>query len=147
MLVNGNTFERIWAAGQGGFAIVLTPRNQDGSAPWSTVEDVTFTNNVVRQAAAGINILGTDNTYPSQRTSRVLILNNLFYDIDGAAWGGGSGNLLQVLSGVNNLSFRHNTAVQSGVIVVADGVYSAVREMKLTRAVRFASHPSQWTCT
>jgi Bacterial Ig domain len=121
VLVNGNTFERIWAAGQGGFAIVLTPRNQDGRAPWSTVEDVTFTNNVVRQAAAGINILGTDNTYPSQRTSRVLIRNNLFYDIDGAAWGGGSGNLLQVLSGVNNLSFRHNTAVQSGVIVVADG--------------------------
>ena len=99
VLVNGNTFERIWAAGQGGFAIVLTPRNQDGRAPWSTVEDVTFTNNVVRQAAAGINILGTDNTYPSQRTNRVLIRNNLFYDIDGAAWGGGSSNLLQMRGG------------------------------------------------
>jgi hypothetical protein len=121
VLVNGNTFERIWAAGQSGHAIVLTPRNQNGSAPWSAVQDITFTNNVVRQAAAGINILGTDDTYPSQRTSRVLIRNNLFYDIDGAAWSGGSGVLLQVVGGVNDLSFRHNTAVQSGGVILADG--------------------------
>jgi hypothetical protein len=121
VLVNGNTFERIWAAGQSGHAIVLTPRNQNGSAPWSAVQDITFTNNVVRQAAAGINILGTDDTYPSQRTSRVLIRNNLFHDIDGAAWGGGSGVLLQVVGGVNDLSFRHNTAVQSGGVILADG--------------------------
>jgi hypothetical protein len=122
VLINGNTFERSWAASQVGFAVVLTPRNQGGSAPWSTVEDITFTNNVVRQTAAGVNILGTDDTYSSQRTNRVLIRNNLFYDIDGAAWGGGSGTLLQVLSGVNNLSFRHNTALQSGGIILADGL-------------------------
>jgi hypothetical protein len=121
VLINGNTFERIWAAGQSGFAIVLTPRNQNGSAPWSAVQDITFTNNIVRQAAAGINILGTDDTYSSQRTSRVLIRNNLFYDIDGAAWGGGSGVLLQVVGGVNDLSLRHNTAVQSGGVILADG--------------------------
>ncbi len=128
VLINGNTFERSWAASQVGFAIVLTPRNQGGSAPWSTVEDVTFTNNVVRQAASGVNILGTDDTYSSQRTSRVLIRNNLFHDIDGAAWGGGSGTLLQVVSGVNNLAFRHNTAIQTGSIVLADGSASSAFE-------------------
>ncbi len=121
VLINGNTFERSWAAGQGGYAIVLTPRNQSGTAPWSTVEDITFTNNAVRQAAGGINILGTDDAYPSQRTSRVLIRNNLFYDIDGPAWGGGGGTLLQVIGGVKDLSFRHNTAVQSGNVILADG--------------------------
>ena len=31
---------------------------QDGGAPWSTVDTVTFTNNIVRHAPGGINILG-----------------------------------------------------------------------------------------
>ena len=40
--VEGNTIENNWAAGQTGYAVVLTPRNQDGGAPWSVVRDVAF---------------------------------------------------------------------------------------------------------
>ena len=40
-------------------------RNQDGSAPWSVVEDVTFTHNVLRHTSSGINLLGRDNNHPS----------------------------------------------------------------------------------
>src|SRR5262245_42485213 len=55
VLVDGNLMEYNWPHGQNGFAILFTPRNQDGGAPWSVVEDVTFVNNVVRHVAGGIN--------------------------------------------------------------------------------------------
>ena len=37
VLVEGNTIENHWAAGQQGYAIVLTPRNQSGTSPWAIV--------------------------------------------------------------------------------------------------------------
>ena len=40
------------------YAIVFTPRNQDGGAPWSVVQQVQFTNNVVQHTASGFNIRG-----------------------------------------------------------------------------------------
>ena len=46
VLVEGNLLEHNWPHAQNGFAILFTPRNQDGRAPWSVVEDVTFRNNV-----------------------------------------------------------------------------------------------------
>ena len=60
VLIDGNVFERVWPVAQAGFAIQLTPRNQNNTAPWSTVQDVTFTNNIVRYAGNGINMLGQD---------------------------------------------------------------------------------------
>src|SRR5262249_31173267 len=68
LLVDGNTFEYNWVAAQNGNAIVFTPRNQEGTAPWSRVQDVTFTNNIVRHTAAGITIAGWDDEHPSQQT-------------------------------------------------------------------------------
>jgi GT2 family glycosyltransferase len=108
VLVDGNVFERNWRAAQNGFAILFTVRNQDGRSPWSAVEDVTFTNNIVRHAASGVNILGQDDIHPSGPTRRVLIRNNLFDDIgDGPA---GHGALFQVLNGGSDVVFDHNTA-------------------------------------
>ena len=37
ILVEGNVFENCWVNGQIGFALVLTPRNLNNTAPWSTV--------------------------------------------------------------------------------------------------------------
>ena len=34
--------ENNWVDGQAGMAVLFTVRNQDGGAPWSVVEDVTF---------------------------------------------------------------------------------------------------------
>src|SRR5919206_261134 len=44
VLVNGNLLEYNWPQAQNGFSILFTPRNQKGDSPWSTVEDVLFTN-------------------------------------------------------------------------------------------------------
>src|SRR5262249_26656578 len=65
VLVDRNIFENIWLADQAGFAVQLTVRNQYGGAPWSTIEDVTFTGNIVRHSGSGISILGTDDPNPS----------------------------------------------------------------------------------
>ena len=81
MLVDGNIFEYSWPDSLDGWAIAFTPRNQSGGAPWSTVEDITFTNNIVRHATGAILIHGTDDLHPSRQTQRLLIQNNLFVDI------------------------------------------------------------------
>lgn len=111
VLVDGNLFEYNWPQAQNGFAILFTVRNQDGRAPWSTVQDVVFANNVVRHVAAGVNMLGRDDNYPSQRLERLEIRNNLFLDV-GGSWG--SGRLFQLLDGTSDVLIDHNTALQTG---------------------------------
>ncbi len=120
VLIEGNVLEYNWAQSQNGFAILFTVRNQDGRAPWSVVEDVTFANNVVRHAGSGINMLGRDNNHPSQQTKRILIRNNLFEDVGDPRWGG-DGRLFQILDGIANLVIEHNTAFHSGNIISAEG--------------------------
>lgn len=115
VLIDGNLLEHNWPHGQNGYAILFTVRNQDGAAPWSVVEDVTFTNNILRHVASGINILGRDNVHPSQPTRRILIKNNLFDDV-GGRWG--PGQLLQLLDGTEDVVITHNTALQTASLVL-----------------------------
>jgi cellulose synthase/poly-beta-1,6-N-acetylglucosamine synthase-like glycosyltransferase len=114
VVVDGNLLEYNWPDAQNGFAVLLTVRNQSGGAPWSVVEDVVFSNNVVRHAAAGINILGRDDIHESQPAQRIAITGNLFDDI-GGRWG--SGRLFQLLDGTRDVQIRHNTAFHSGFAV------------------------------
>jgi hypothetical protein len=122
VLVSGNVLENSWAQAQKGFAVVLTPRDEQGKASWAVVEDVTFTGNVVRGAGGGVNILGRDDSHPGSRAGarRVLISNNLFQDIGGPRWGG-RGTLFQVLAGAGDIRIEHNTGLQSGSVVMAEG--------------------------
>ncbi len=120
ILIDGNIFENNWADAQAGFAIQLTPRNQDGTAPWSVVQDVTFTNNIVRHSGSAVNLLGQDYIYPSGQMKRVLFKNNLFEDISSSSWGG-SGILFQFLSGTADVVIDHNTAFHDGPFIFADG--------------------------
>src|SRR5438034_653867 len=87
VLVEKNVFEYNWQAAQAGYAILFTPRNQDGRAPWSVVQDVTFRYNVVRHVAAGVNLLGYDDNEPSLQTARISVSHNVFWDV-GGSWGG-----------------------------------------------------------
>jgi hypothetical protein len=122
VLIDGNLFERNWLHAQTGFAIMLTVRNQQGTAPWSVVEDVTFRNNIVRHSGSGVQILGRDDTYPSEQAKRIAIRNNLFDDIDGVRWGGADGWLFQFAGAAADVIIDHNTAFQSGNIIMASGV-------------------------
>lgn len=118
VLIDGNIFEHNWTMAQNGFAILFTVRNQDGTAPWSVVRDVTFTNNIVRKSASGINILGVDNNFPSQLTRRFRIANNLLEEIDGVRWEGG-GIAFQFVSAPKELIVENNTVLHSGSIIAA----------------------------
>jgi hypothetical protein len=113
VVVDGNIFEYNWASGQTGYAIVFTPRNQDGTCPWCNVQQVQFTNNVVRHTASGVNILGTDNLQPSGTLNTVTIRNNLFQDLSGATYGG-SGRFMLIGAGAVNVTVDHNTVLQDG---------------------------------
>lgn len=77
VIIRNNLFERNWTDGQSGTAIVFTPRNQDGRAPWSAVEDVLFERNTIRDTEAVFNLLGRDGIQPSGRLTRITIRQNL----------------------------------------------------------------------
>ncbi|PYQ33873.1 MAG: hypothetical protein DMF57_07865, partial [Acidobacteria bacterium] len=120
VLVDGNIFEHNWPQAQNGFSILFTVRNQDGTAPWSVVEDITFTHNIARHLSSAVNVLGTDNLHPSGQTKRLLIKDNLFDDVNATNWGG-SGRLFQMLDGAGDVTIDHNTAFHSGEVIMASG--------------------------
>jgi len=118
VLVDSNVFENVWPDGQSGYAMVLTPRGggSTGSDPWTTVSDVTISNNYFKNCADGIGISGGGITIspaqggPTQRGGRFLVENNLFVGLGGEyPLGTTSGNLAIVGLGVSDVQFRHNT--------------------------------------
>ncbi len=114
ILVEGNVFENNWASAQSGFAVLITPRNQDGRAPWSVTQDITIRLNKFVNVGQGFNISGRDAPNPSQATRRVLIENN---SIQVTRLRGAGGRIFQFLGGPIDTTIRHNT----GVITVAGG--------------------------
>jgi hypothetical protein len=115
--IDGNVMENNWVAAQTGWAILFTPRNQDGGCPWCVVRDVQFTNNVVRHTSSGVKILGRDYNHPSQEASNIVVRNNLFEDVSRARWGG-EGRFLQMTDGGRDITFDHNTILQDGTSIV-----------------------------
>ncbi len=65
--IEGNVVEYAWKAAQTGFAFLLTPKNQENTAPWTVVQDVVIRYNTVRHVNGGVNILGRD--YQSRRAA------------------------------------------------------------------------------
>jgi hypothetical protein len=104
--IEGNLLENIW-----GTAVVLTPRNQDGTAPWTVVQDVLFRNNIVKNVASGFVVQTVDDIRPpSQPTKRIAIINNLWLGLTRTFFGmtSGPGGPLE------DLLIDHNTALPGG---------------------------------
>jgi hypothetical protein len=120
VLIEDNLFEHNWRAAQAGPAILFTPRNQDGRAPWSVVRDVMFRRNVVRHVAAAFNILGLDDNHPSEHTTNIAIHHNLIVEVDSRAWGG-SGAFVLLGDAARTVSIEHNTVMQTGAVVTVYG--------------------------
>jgi hypothetical protein len=121
--VDGNLFEYNWLDAQQGYSILFTPRPNDSGAA-AVVEDIRFTNNVVRHVAAAIHVAGQDSLSSTPDAivgRRIVIANNLFYDVDASAWGG-DGAFLKVGAGVEGVRVDHNTVDQKGNITKAWGL-------------------------
>lgn len=119
VVVEGNIFENNWTDAQAGRAIVFTPRPSDsGSA--ALIEDVSFTNNIVRNVGSGLLTLGIDDPPQPQdvRLKRVKIQNNLWL-VDGPK-NGSNGVCYTVIKGTEDLKINRNTCVQNGSIIITD---------------------------
>ena len=115
--VEGNIFENVWQAGQYGYALVLTPRNQNGGSPWVRLRDITISNNIVRHASGVLQLAGYDVNNPTQQTQGVTLRNNLFYDIDPKKWGG-SAKVFLIGDAPANVVIDHNTIIDTNSSVV-----------------------------
>jgi hypothetical protein len=116
VLVDGNIFEHVWTSGQNGTAIVLKSANQEGRCTWCVTEYVTFSNNIVRDAASGMAInaaeVGTRGQTLPRRASHIRVTNVLFENIGAAEWGTG-GKLLRVTNGVSDVEITHVTSTSN----------------------------------
>ena len=108
VVIDGNVMENSWGDAQIGYAVLFTVRNQDGKAPWATIENVTFTNNIVKNSEQGFQLLGSDNLNPSQHASGLQITNNLFTGIS---------NRFLTMTDYANVTLSHNTHFQNGNIM------------------------------
>ncbi len=100
-------------------AVRITIRNQEGSAPWSVIEDVLFENNIVRNSGGGVNFLGKDDLYPSAVMKRVRVVNNLFENLDSQKFGG-DGRFVVVSNG-EDITVANNTVFHDGNVITAHG--------------------------
>lgn len=114
VLVQGNYFTNSFPDAQNGMGVLLTPRNQSGTAPQSCTWDITVRLNKMTGFSQGWNISGRDSggggggLGPSQITNRVLFENNELV-VDGN--GGSNGFMVEITNGPINLTIRHNTGI------------------------------------
>jgi PKD repeat protein len=116
VLVEANIFQNHWKHAQAGYAIVYTPRNSGGTCSWCVVENVTFERNLVRNVAAGINILGYDNTDPSAQANNLVFRQNLFYDVKRSL--GGNAWFMIIGDEPRDITIENNTFDSDGTTVV-----------------------------
>jgi len=119
VLVTGNTLQNSPAAAQSGFALLVTPRNQNGSAPWSVTSDIAIVGNSFINVGGGVNILGTDNIHPSQQTQRILIRDNV---LDVTGLNKANGRSFQVVGrGGSDYTIDHNTIINTAAPPLSAG--------------------------
>ena len=140
VLFDSNTIENNWVNGQVGQAIDLTIRTSGGGGDNAVVNDITITNNVLKNVVAGINTLAADyycGVAPYTACGnpgsqdRWNISNNLITFYDPTLPGGGKNWMMQVnggfdhtvdpVTGLNrniyiplrDVVFQHNTGISS----------------------------------
>jgi hypothetical protein len=108
VLISGNIIENNWLSLQIGYAIVIKPGSENIKTPAIT-SDITISNNIVRHAAGGINVVGNNTTGGYVRT--LSIRNNLFDDL-GTNWGSAL-SLFTLQAGVTGIIIENNTAMRT----------------------------------
>jgi len=89
-------------------ALALTNRNQQGSAVWSVIHNLTVSNNHVSGWGAAAVIVGSDNEKSSSIASQITFRNNLF-----DAPGPSSYNYLFATQNGQSFNFIHNTFINT----------------------------------
>ncbi len=111
--VEYNLMTNNWTHAQDGSGVLFTVRTDSGQE--ATIEDIEFSNNIVRGSGNAVNILG----YEGKGGRRLTIRNNIFADIDGKKWD--SSGLFFKATSWENLVIENNTIINSGSIASAYG--------------------------
>jgi PKD repeat protein len=139
-VVEANVMENHWKQAQAGYAIVFTPRNSNGACTWCVVENVRFEYNVIRNVAAGINLLGYDiPSRPTAQTRNVAFRHNLFSGM--ATSLGGNAWFMLIGDEPRDIALEHNTVDSNGgtLVYVYGGTSSNPREVLGFRLVANAA--------
>ncbi|MBV8974971.1 MAG: hypothetical protein JOY74_07605 [Sinobacteraceae bacterium] len=142
VLVTGNTFENNPQKSQQGFAIVITPRNQGGTAPWSATTDIALMRNTLINVGSGFNLLGHD-LLPTQLTERILIRDNV---VGVTGLNGADGRAFQFLAGGSDYTVDHNTIIYPATFPPSSDLSMAQSTPKVSNLVftNNLSTPNHW---
>jgi hypothetical protein len=120
VLVDSNTLENSWASGgQGGTAVLFTVRSS-ASGNLAVVDDITFTNNVLKNVGAGFATLTSDYncgtpSYPlctnPGESKRIRVANNLILFRQPNSVGGVRNTGIAISPGLSDYVLQHNTFV------------------------------------
>jgi hypothetical protein len=110
VVATGNIFENNPLKAQSGFAVLITPRNQGGNAPWSVTSDIAITDSVLINVGSGFNVSGGDNLHPSLPTERILIRNNV---VGVTGLNGADGRAFMFTGGGSDFTIDHNTIINT----------------------------------
>ncbi|MGV3707272.1 MAG: hypothetical protein ACO1Q7_00415 [Gemmatimonas sp.] len=113
VLFEGNVIENHWADAQTGIAILFQAVSQYNQAlEWTTIEDVMMRNNIIRNAAGGVNVLSRLNHSGKSltlRSSRIMIRNNWFDNVGRDPFSKDGNLIVQVLADMVDFTFAENT--------------------------------------
>ena len=119
VLIDSNVLENVWVSAQTGFAIVLTPRTSD-SGNLAVVDDVTISNNVLKNVSSGFNVAEFDNLCDPNKgctsqgeSKRIVFYNNLFLlgDTTQAGYTTGYDGGGMINREVTDFVVQHNTVI------------------------------------
>src|SRR5215469_4148285 len=110
VLVIGNTFENNPAKSQNGFALLITPSNQGGKAPWTVTSDIANVDNRFINVGSGFNVGGRDPYAPSMMTERILVRDNI---VGVTGLNGADGRAFQFTRGGGDYTIDHNTIINT----------------------------------
>lgn len=131
-LIEENLFENCWADAQVGTAVLLSPRDDDGGAPWTQVKNGIFRKNVVRGATQGMRIAGHSDPQ-TQQTTNIEVTDNLFEDIS-KPWGNDGWGLV-FINGSDGVVVARNTILSDRAFVMASGAPPTTRFAMTNNAV------------
>jgi len=127
VVLEGNILEYSWGGfSQNGFAILLTPKNQNNHCPLCRVTDIVVRLNLISHMGSGLQIASIPAVAGGAASGgeRYSIHDNIFDDIDGREYGG-LGMFAQLSSDVpalRDITINHNTAFATMLFMIGVAV-------------------------
>lgn len=113
MKVSRNLMTNNWAMAQEGTGVIFKTGADSGEQ--AVVEDIEFSDNIVRGAGSAINIYGGE----AKGGNNLIIRNNIFEDITSEKWGG-RGFFIKPTT-FDKVTIENNTVIHDGSISIAYG--------------------------